>query len=146
MSDRELRLRITVSNPPAGVAWALQLGRDELVQPSKTSTGLAFDAIVRLVAAKTGELDLRGPAVQGPRNGRFVYLNSGKRAGQAGSGWDRRAKVSLEGLRTLLADFSGDPRTVTAEAGIGGTGPDGGPACATVKLSGAGWRLQSRTL
>jgi Family of unknown function (DUF5990) len=143
MRDRELHLRIIVKDPPPGVDWALQLGREELVRPSARSSGLAFEAVVRVVATRDGDLDLRGPAVQGPRNGRFVYLNSGKRAGQAASCWDRRAKVSLEGLRTLLAQGVTEDASLMAEVGIVGTGRDGGPACASVPLTGTGWRLRA---
>lgn len=145
MTARELRVRIIVEAPPSGVAWALQLGRDELVPPSRHATGLEFTATLRIVAGSDGSPDLRGPAVQGPRAGRFVYLNSGVRAGQAGSPWDRRAKVSLEGLRALLSKEDARGPSVSAVASIAGTGRDGGPACASVSLLGGGWRLESGT-
>jgi hypothetical protein len=145
MTNRDLTVRIIVEAPPPGVEWALQLGRDELVPPSKRADALEFHATLRVVAGKDGLPDLRGAAVQGPRNGRFVYLSSGVRAGQVGSPWDRRAKVSLESLRAVLSQGGAAPTSQTAVASIAGTGRDGGPACARVSLIGGGWRLESRT-
>jgi hypothetical protein len=144
MTARDLTVRIIVEAPPPGVEWALQLGRDQLVPPSKRASALEFHATLRVVAGKDGSPDLRGPAVQGPRNGRFVYLNSGVRAGQVGSAFDRRAKVSLEGLRAVLSKGGAEHNSQGAVASIAGTGRDGGPACASVSLLGGGWRLESR--
>ena len=121
--------------------WAIQLGRDDLLPPSKRSVDLEFEVTLRVVDGPGGQPDLRGPAVQGPRNGRFIYLNSGVRAGQSASCWDRRAKVSLEGLRSLLADETGTGPSVVCVAAIVGTARDGGPACASVPLVGPGWRV-----
>lgn len=100
---------------------------------------------MRVVVGTNGELDFRGPAVQGPRAGRFIYLTSGTRAGQFGSCWDRRAKVSLEGLRPLLAQRFGDTSGTMGVASIAGTSRDGGPACASVPLLGVGWSVVPRT-
>ena len=142
---RELLIRITVRDPPAGVDWAMQLGRSDLLPPRKHSEALEFEVPLQIVRRDDGQLDFRGPAVQGPRNGRFVYLNSGARAGQTTSCWDRRAKISLETLRALLADKSVDLGAAVAAASIDGLARDGGPACASVPLSAPGWRILSRT-
>lgn len=144
MLPRELTVRIRIEAPPEGVAWALQLGRTELVRPVRESPHLEFVAAVRVVAGTDGKLDFRGAAVQGPRGGRFVYLTSGTRAGQRDSCWNRRAKVSLEGLRPLLAEEAGAVTATHGVAAIRGTGRDGGPACASVPLIGAGWKLERR--
>lgn len=141
MADRQLVVRIRIEAPPPDVEWALQLGRTDLLRPTQGSTHLDFETTVRVVAGTNGDLDFRGPAVQGPRAGRFIYLNSGKRAGQRGSCWDRRAKVSLEGLRPLLALESNAPAATCGIAAINGTSRDGGPACASVPLLGSGWSL-----
>lgn len=141
MTPDELPLRIRIEAPPPGVAWALQLGRTDLLPPARSAAPLEFETTVRVVAGKDGALDLRGPAVQGPRDGRFIYLTSGTRAGQFGSPWDRRAKVPIEGLRPLLAQRRDGIAGVAGVAAIAGTGRDGGPACASVPLLGAGWRL-----
>jgi hypothetical protein len=142
MTDFELPILLTVQAPPAGVAWALQLGRDEIVPPTKRGGALEFSATLRVVTGKDGSLDFRGPAVQGPRGGRFVYLTCGVRAGQAGSPWDRRAKVTLEPLREMLAKQKASATLKGASVAIAGTGRDGGPACASVPLADKGWRLE----
>jgi hypothetical protein len=142
---RELVIRIRIEAPPPDVAWALQLGRSELLSPSQRAPQLEFETTVRVVMGASGDLDFRGPAVQGPRAGRFVYLTSGTRAGQRESCWDRRAKVSLEGLRPLLAEASDEAALTHAVAAINGTSRDGGPACASVPLLGSGWRLVPST-
>jgi hypothetical protein len=144
VSDHELLIRITIEAAPAGVAWALQSGRDELLPPSGRSKGLTFEATVRVVTGADGAIDFRGRVVQGPRNGRFIYLNSGTRAGQADSPWDRRAKVSLEGLKTVLSRKGVAAASGEASVSFAGTDPRGGPACASVPLMGSGWHLEPR--
>ena len=138
-STDTLRLRIVVVDPPPGILWALQLGRDEIVQPSaSTKTRITFDFAVEVVAGNpSGTFRLRGPAVQGRPGARFVYLRMGAYAGQAGaSGW--RAKISLEGITRKLVDAA---KAKHLEARFAGTDKNGGPACASVPLLGAGWSV-----
>lgn len=137
-------LRITVVDPPAGVQFRLQRGRDDLVSPTRvTSTEIQFDFTLRLGPSSGGRPNLLGEAAQGPPAGRFVYVNSGRKAGQRGTPWDRRAKVHLAGitLRLVESALSRDGKLV--EARIAGTASDGGPVCATVPLLGDGWHLTS---
>jgi hypothetical protein len=135
----EVPLRILVLDPPAGVTFAVQRGRDELVEP----IGLAAKTItLELTVLASGERKeaprLTGPFAQGPPSARFVYVNSGTLAGQADSCWTRRAKVPLAGITWEAIDqILG--RSGVLEASIGGTGRDGGPACASVPLASA-WR------
>jgi hypothetical protein len=132
-------LRIIVLRPVDGVALAVQR-KDRTLLPAsgKGLRSVWFDFPVRLGAADGP--DFLGPFVHGPRGGRFVYVNVGAMAGQAGSPWQRRAKVPLAGITSALA------REVTAGSGlllaaaIAGTGKDGTPACATVPLA-SDWRL-----
>ncbi|MGE3616861.1 MAG: DUF5990 family protein [Gemmatimonadales bacterium] len=136
-------LRITVVDPPPGVAWALQLGRDELVAPSSSGkAGLTFDFTVEVVDgdSKTAPR-LRGPAVQGKPGARFVYLGIGSYAGQAGAPGGWRAKISLEGISRELLNEARSRRSGVLEARFAGTGRNGGPACASVLLLGGGWRV-----
>ena len=137
-----IAMRIVVLRPPPGVTFAMQSGRAELVPPSaESSASITFDFELRV-----GErvLDapprLLGPFAQGPPLGRFVYVNSGKHAGQPASCWDRRAKVPLAGVTWALIDEVLATRGGVLEAQIAGTGRDGGPACATVPLAQA-WRV-----
>lgn len=143
--DRELPLRITVLNPPSGTTFRLQRGKgqDDLVPPTRIADGrLEFDFTVRLSPdLKDGKPNLRGPFAQGSPADRFVYVNSGTLAGQAGSCWTRRAKVPIwnisgELIESFLAEADG-----ILEARIAGTAKDGGPCCATVPLLDGGWRV-----
>ena len=135
-------LRLIVAHPPAGVTWRMQRGRDALVAPVReTPAEIAFALTLRVADGPDGAPTLRGPEAQGPPASRFVYLNSGTYALQADTPWSRRAKVPLTGIPpALLARARGTPGAVL-EARIAGTARDGGPACASVKLLDAGWRL-----
>ena len=143
---RSVTLRLTLIDPPTGVPWAVQLGRMDLLPPtSVTRDQVTFEIPLDLVTSAAGELRLRGAAVQGPSGGRFLYVNSGTRAGARGSCWDRRAKVPLESisLKQLRATPAKDPLLLQAE--IAGTAEDGGPACASVPLLRKGWTIVERT-
>jgi hypothetical protein len=139
----EIPLRIVVVDPPPGVPWALQLGRDELQPPRMHGTAVVFDFTVTLgPPGADGAPTFRGPATQGPPAKRFVYLASGRRAGDAASQWERRAKIPLGGITTeMLAARRATPGAVL-EARIAGTDRRGGPACATVPVVG-GWRVSA---
>ena len=143
---REVPLRVTVAQPPANVEFRLQRGRAELVPATRvTATDIGFDFALRLGPMRQpNRPNLLGAVAQGPPSGRFVYINSGRRAGQAGSRWDRRAKVPLGGITLDLIQAALAAGDVVLEACFEGTGRDGGPACATVKLLGDGWRLVPR--
>jgi hypothetical protein len=132
-----LTFQIVLSNPTEGVEFGLQKGAGSLyetVQKQKAIKGdLQFDFKAEIKKGKTGEYSLQGPFVQGPPQGRFVYIDIGTYAGQAGSPWSRRLKIPLTGIsQELLADvFNGQNKML--ETKVPGTGRDGGPNCATVK-------------
>jgi len=137
-----LALRITVVDPPPGILWALQLGRDEIVQPTaSTKSRITFDFAIEVVDGDSPQkFRLRGPAVQGRPGERFVYLRMGSYAGQEGAaGW--RAKISLEGITRKLIDAARAKRSGKLEARFAGTAKNGGPACASVPLQGTGWSV-----
>jgi hypothetical protein len=142
-SAETLRLRITVVDPPANISWALQLGRDERVKPSaSTSSRVSFDFSVDVVAGDSpADFRLRGPAVQGRPGARFVYLCIGTYAGQLGAAGGWRAKISLEGITPKLLDEVKRKRAAVLEARFAGTARDGGPSRALVPLLGEGWRV-----
>lgn len=138
----ELPFRIVILDPPPGVVFRMQRGRSELVPPSaESASALTFDFTLRVAddARDNSSPRLLGPFAQGPPAARFVYVNSGKHAGQPDSCWDRRAKVHLrEVTASLIAQAAASGAVI--EARIAGTGRDSGPACATVPILG-GWRL-----
>jgi hypothetical protein len=138
----ELALRIVVMNPPAGVAFALQEGQSALLLPSEIrKQHIAFAFSVRVGDKVTGEgPNFLGSFIQGPRGGRFVYVNSGKRAGQINTEWDRRAKVPLAGIGWTLIKAATARSGAVVEGRINGAGRDGGPSCGSVDLIDA-WRV-----
>lgn len=143
MKDREIPLRIVVVGPPANVVFALQRGRSELHQVTRSAgAAISFDFSVRVRAASAGSgLDWLGPFSQGTPERRFVYLSSGTYAGDGQSCWSRRAKISLMGIPPELVNQLEQAPGSLLEASIAGSDRDGGPACASVPLLGAGWRL-----
>jgi hypothetical protein len=143
-ANREIPLRIVVVEPPVGVVFALQRGQAELTSPMvATGADLSFDLTVRVGPKEDEAPDLLGPYAQGPRGGRFIYLNTGARAAQTDSCWSRRAKISLQGITwTLIEQMIAAPASVL-EARITGQAKDGGPACGTVPLL-DGWRVVAK--
>lgn len=144
-TEPELRLRITVVQPPRGVTFRVQRGKADLVPPARQSDArISFDLAVRVAGSRAdGGPNLRGSVTQGPPAGRFVYVSSGTLAGQGDSCWTRRAKVPLAGITWELVERAlADPRAVL-ETRIAGTARDGGPACATVPLLDDGWSLSA---
>ena len=121
ITGQPVRLRIVLVAPPAGVAFALQRGKAELVNRTiSTGADLTFELTIERIETH----DFRGPFVQGKRGDRFVYVCSGSLAHQPESSWTRRLKVKLAGA----------PLTDKLEARLEGTARDGGPACATCPL------------
>ena len=139
MNDQEVLLRITIREPPAGAGFKVQRGKNELLDPRRTSAReIVFEFPIRVRNDRPdGSPNFLGPFAQGPVDGRFVYVNSGTMAGESVSRWTRRAKIPLAGITWAMiakAAVSG-----FVEAGIAGTARDGGPACATVPLLDQGW-------
>jgi hypothetical protein len=134
-----LKLHIRVVQPVAGCVYAMQLGKADIEQAvTAADADIGFTLDVSLRTAANGSADVRGPNVQGPLGARFVYINSGTLAGQRGTSWTRRAKVPLSGAIAMLA--SSQSSSINAlEASINGRARDGGPACGSVPLLGAGW-------
>lgn len=141
--DLELPLRITLVDPPAGVMFCLQSGRDQLVDVTRASGApISYELSVRVRAHKDGSPNFLGEFVQGTPADRFIYVNSGRRAGDPGTGWDRRAKIKLQGITwKMIEQVHASPGAIL-EARIAGRADDGGPCCATVPLLGGGWNLR----
>jgi hypothetical protein len=142
--ERNLPLRILLVHPPREVVFCLQRGKAEIVSPVR-STGydLSFDLSLRVGERPDGLPNFLGPFAQGPPAGRFIYVNSGTCAGEAGSGWTRRAKVPLSAITwPMIEEVLAAPDRIL-EARIAGTAKDSGPACATVPLLEGGWRVMT---
>ena len=145
--DLELKFRIVLEKPPAGVDFALQKGKGsdyEIIQKQRSGTrDLIFEFTASAKPGSNGAApNLLGPFVQGPPDSRFIYIGIGAYAGQRGTDWNRRLKVPLTGITSqIVKQAANDPRAVL-ETHVPGTGKDGGPNCATVKPF-AGWKLLS---
>lgn len=134
----ELRLAITLLGPPPGYNFGLQKGSGANFQPVQVQhsngSDLQFDLAVEIKGDSQKDLlpDFKGPFVQGPVNGRFIYIDIGAMAGQAISRqW--RLKIPLSGITWEMAH---SPKALQTK--VPGTHKNGGPNCATVKPFG-GW-------
>lgn len=126
-------IRIKVLRPLKGVSMKVQKGRDELVPPvSANDERLTYEFLID-VEVQDGSPNFLGKFAQGPKDARFIYVNSGSYAGQWGTLWNRRAKISLmpitrEEVRSVIND-----EELCLETEFEGVGIDGGPTCASVK-------------
>ncbi len=137
---RELPIRIVLVNPPTDVTFAVQRGKSEPVDQRRSAgADEVFDITIGVVQSDE-QIDFRGPFVQGPRGGRFVYINSGTLAGDAMTSWTRRAKIALGGITAeLIAALDAKPKHVL-RGRIAGKAKDGGPPAASVPLL-TGWEI-----
>lgn len=134
----EIPIRIIVLWPLTGVSMMVQRGKDELLAPSVKSTErlvFDFELTVDMTEARPNFL---GKYSQGPKNARFVYVNSGTQADQH-SIWSRRAKISLmnitgEQIREVISQEG-----CVLQTEFESKGRDGGPTCASVK--GIEWKV-----
>ena len=139
----EVSFRIVLETPPAGIDYGLQKGHGsafETVQTQRSSgTDLQFEFTAE-VRPSGAAADFRGPFVQGPAGGRFVYIGIGQFAGQADTPFSRRLKIPLRGITAdMIRRASGG---ALLEAHVLGTGRDGTPACASVKEF-DGWQVKN---
>lgn len=138
----QVPVRVTVTNPLAGVALQVQKGKDELLPPSSvTGSEISFEFDIT-VDITDDRLNFLGIYTQGPKDARFLYVNSGKYAGQTNTAWARRAKLSLLSInKKQIQEVVAMPGSVI-EASMPGVGSDGGPTCASVK--GIEWKVVSK--
>ena len=120
----------------------VQRGKDELLEPVLTrSDSIAFEFDL-MVDINGDQPNFLGKYAQGPKDARFVYVNSGTYAGQHTTCWSRRAKLSLMTITAKqLMEVVNDPDRCL-ETVMPGVGRDGGPTCASVK--GIEWKLVKR--
>jgi hypothetical protein len=143
--DRELNLTIVLERPTAGVDYGLQKGRGNDYETVQTQRGankdLTFDFSVRVNEGKNGQPNFLGPFAQGNADGRFVYLDIGRCAGQMNTVWTRRLKIPLMGIEwTSIESAIKAQRPLEARV-AGSGGRDGGPTCGTIKPF-TGWHVR----
>jgi len=82
-----------------------------------------------------GTLDFRGPAVQGRRGERFVYLTWGNVDADGGFEMFRRAKLMLDRIEPALVESALAHDGLRARVDL--TGDGGGPRCARARRDAA---------
>jgi hypothetical protein len=120
----------------------VQRGKDELLPPAETSAeAVSFDFSVTVDLTEAP--NFLGKYAQGPKDQRFIYVNSGTYAGETHSCWGRRAKISLMSIsREQIEEVIASPGA-RLEAQIFGSARDGGPMCASVPVIG-GWKVTGK--
>ena len=139
--ELEVPLRIILVRPPSGVLFCLQGGKELIGQTISTGADLSFDLVVRVAHDQKSPPRFLGPFAHGPSGGKFLYICIGTPAGQPQSCWSRRAKIPLYVISANLIDQWRATPSARLEARFNGTGKDGSPTCATVKLLDGGWRV-----
>ena len=143
--ESEVHIRLVLVDPPAGVDFGIQRGagtdyESVFVQQRKRGD-VSFDFSLTVVDnRKDGLPNFQGPFAQGPPAGRFIYVDVGTYAGQKDTQWSRRMKVPLQGVTWPLIRKAMSKSGYKLSARIPGTGKDGGPNCATVRLIGE-WQV-----
>lgn len=84
-------------------------------------------------------LDFRGPAVQGKRGDRFIYLTWGNVGPENGFEMFRRAKLMLDRVEPELMESAAEVGFLRAVVDL--TGDDGGPRCARVDPPAVQWSV-----
>lgn len=134
----DIPVRIIVKRPLAGVAMLVQRGKDEFLKPrSKSVEQLIFDFELTVDTTETRP-NFLGPYAQGPKDARFVYVNSGTYSDQH-SMWGRRAKISLMNVTGEQIQAVVLKEGTVLQTEFEGVGRDGGPTCASVK--GIEWKV-----
>ena len=147
--ESEITLQIVLLKPTPVVDFGLQKGSGSNYETVQTQRGglkdLYFNFAVEVKGDKTKGKSpkLSGSFVQGPTNGKFIYIDIGTYAGQTGTPWSRRLKIPLTGITWKNIDELIDDPNLILETKVPGTGKDGGPNCATVKPFN-GWKIVER--
>ena len=95
--------------------------------------------LVEVEVVRRDGLDFRGPAVQGKRGERFVYLTWGHVGADGGFEMFRRAKLMLHRIDPALVERACEGGRLAATVDL--TGPDGGPRCARVDPPAITWSI-----
>jgi len=107
----------------------LQVRRDPAGLVPGDSDAAVWSAEIEVVDRSEG-VDFRGPAVQGPRGRRFVYLAWGDVGADGSFAMVRRAKLMLDDLMSV-AGLADPDRRVVARVDL--TDECGGPRCARLR-------------
>ena len=119
----------------------VQVGRDpaDLVRADEPEARWEVDVEV----VRKGDRDFRGPAVQGKRGDRFIYLTWGDVDRASSFEMFRRAKLMLDRIEPHLIEAAIEADRLEARVDL--TGKDGGPLCARVDPPAVSWSAPTRT-
>ena len=122
------------------VCVGLQIGREPEQVVEADAEQVTFSAEMTVMPLEEGH-DFRGPAVQGRRGERFVYLTWGD-VDPAGSFiMFRRAKLMLGAIKPAVISAANQPGGVLV-ATLGLTDAKGGPLCARVVPPAVVWSAE----
>jgi hypothetical protein len=144
--ETQVRLRIVLVAPPAGVDFGIQNGKGSgyttVDMHRSKGKDLSFECMVTVKDNREdGKPNFVGSMAQGPATGRFIYIDIGRLAGQVDSHWKRRIKVPPSGITWAMIKKATDNPKLVLEVRLPGTGKDGGPSCATVPPL-QGWTIR----
>jgi hypothetical protein len=116
----------------------VQMRRDpaQLVPADESETLWEVDVEV---VRKDGALDFRGPAVQGKRGDRFIYLTWGNVSADNEFEMFRRAKLMLDRVEPELIESALEAGCLGAVVDL--TDDRGGPRCARVDPPAVAWSV-----
>jgi hypothetical protein len=134
-------LRLSVTGPLKGVSYSLQ---DKDSTPVDARVGsdktVLFEIPARLEEGKTGWRFLGDFVRAEGKTWRFVYVATGRQAGQHSTEWSRRANVDLPEPAAAMVKAAAKSGLVL-EGSFAGTDAKGGPTCATVKVE---WKVMNK--
>jgi len=116
----------------------IQIRRDPAQLVRADQTEIRWELDIDIVRKDTG-LDFHGPAVQGKRGDRFLYLTWGNVDPDTGFEMFRRAKLMLDRIEPTLIETAIDAGYLEATVDL--TGGDGGPRCARVDPPAVTWSV-----
>jgi hypothetical protein len=103
----------------------------ELLGLTPADADSAAWTIEAAAAAGPDGTDLKGPYIQGPPGGRFIYLSWGTVSDDQPFTMFRRAKLWLEGLDPAVLDQAAKTGLLVGRLGL--TDTSGNPLCASVR-------------
>ena len=145
--ESKLTLRIVLENPTVGVDYGLQQGKGNDFKTIQTKRGngenLEFECNIKVKNYDGAIHVFLGPFAQGPANDRFIYIDIGTFAGQKDSCWDRRLKIPLNSITSVMIQQVLSNPKFQIETIVQGSGKGGGPNCGTIKPFN-GWKLKQK--
>jgi hypothetical protein len=121
-----------------GVHVGVQVGREPFNLVSGDAESARWELEIDIVRGGDGEFDFKGPAVQGRRGDRFLYLTWG-RVHDGIFDMFRRAKLMLSAVDPQLLASAAEGRSLVGTVRL--TDARGGPRCARVDEPDLVWRV-----